>query len=85
MTGVEGSIEKFIKDELLQKDSSIHLTPEFPLLEGGVIDSVSLQRLVGFVEDEFDIIITDQFMEPASFSSISAISNLVNKIQEAGS
>ncbi|OED37074.1 hypothetical protein AB833_24865 [Chromatiales bacterium (ex Bugula neritina AB1)] len=82
MAGIEEILVHFVESELLNKDTRIVLTPDFPLLEGGVIDSVSLQRLVAFIEDEFDISVSDEYMEPASFSSIGSITKLVSTLRE---
>ena len=43
-----------------------------PLLKSGIIDSLGVQDLLGFIEDEFKITILDEDLRPENFETIAA-------------
>ena len=68
-------IRGFIVDELGWRGPE--LTPDFPLLENRVIDSLGLFRIVGFLEDTYGVSIPDEKVVPANFQSLTTIAALV--------
>jgi acyl carrier protein len=69
-------VEEFLTEHLRQPDGT-HLTPDQPLLELGVLDSLALMRLVAATEERYGVRIPDDALLPANFSSISAIATLI--------
>lgn len=65
-------VRKFISDELLYGDE-LELKPETNLIEAGVIDSMSLLRLIAFLEERFQIEVPDEAVLPDNFRSLNAI------------
>ncbi|MEO8756676.1 MAG: acyl carrier protein [Devosia sp.] len=53
------------------------VTPETPLLEAGVLDSINLVRLVQFLEERFKISIPDADMGAELFESPASVSAYV--------
>jgi acyl carrier protein len=78
---VAGSIRSFIRDELMYGDSSVSIEDETPLCDG-IIDSIALMDLVGFLEERFGIQIDDQDLVAENFRSVSAIEQLVQRRKE---
>jgi acyl carrier protein len=74
---VEDSIRRFIADELSFEGSVATLTPDYPLLERQVLDSLGLFQLVGYLESEFDVEIDDEELVPGNFGTIEDIAKLV--------
>jgi acyl carrier protein len=74
---VEDSIRRFIADELSFEGSVATLTPDYPLLEREVLDSLGLFQLVGYLESEFDVEIDDEELVPSNFGTIENIARLV--------
>jgi peptidyl carrier protein len=74
---VEDSIRRFIADELSFEGSVATLTPDYPLLERQVLDSLGLFQLVGYLESEFDVEIADEELIPGNFGTIEDIAKLV--------
>lgn len=70
-------IRQFIVDELGWRGAE--LTPDFPLLENNVIDSLGLFRIVGFLEDEYGVTIPDDRLVPANFATLEMIATLVEQ------
>jgi acyl carrier protein len=73
----EERIRNFIEKELRYEGLSEGLTDETSLLEGGVIDSLGIVKLVSFLESEFGIKVPDEEIVPRYFESIRALSTYV--------
>jgi len=69
------TIEKYIVEEILMQSKT--LDHDASLIEGGVLDSLSLLRLIGFVEQQFEVHIADTEVVPENFESIRIIADLV--------
>ncbi len=64
--------KKFIKtvDDLNDEDS---------LLEKGIVDSVGMLDLVGFIENEYSIKIDEDELMPENFDSLKAIQDFITR------
>jgi acyl carrier protein len=49
------------------------------LIESGIIDSLAIQRLILFLEENFGVKIDDTELIPDNFENIQAISQMVNQ------
>jgi acyl carrier protein len=70
---VETIINDYISREFVQNPALLPLADDTSLLENGVIDSLSLLRLVVFLEERFAIAVGDADLLPENFSSVNAI------------
>jgi acyl carrier protein len=70
---VETVINDYISRELVQDPALLPLTDEASLMESGILDSLSLLRLVVFLEERFGIMVGDADLLPENFSSVNAI------------
>ena len=70
---MEAVINDFISRELVQDAALLPLSNTTQLLETGVLDSLSLLRLVIFVEERFGIMVDDVDLVPEHFASVDAI------------
>lgn len=52
------------------------------LIEGGILSSFDIIRLVMDINNEFDIEISPLYIVPENFKSIKTIMELINKISE---
>ena len=69
--------------EILQDiDPDVDYETEDNLIDGGVLDSFSIIRLIASICDEFDIEISPKYLVPENFNSVQAMWNLIRKIQE---
>lgn len=55
------------------------LTPDLSLLESGIVDSLGVLDLVGFVEEQFGIEVQDDDLVPENFDSIDALTRFVKE------
>jgi acyl carrier protein len=72
-TQLEAVINDFISRELVQDPAVLPLSNTTPLLDTGIIDSLSLLRLVVFVEERFGVVVDDVDLVPEHFDSVDAI------------
>lgn len=72
------SIKQFIVDELVPDSHSDDIPNDLDLLQSGVLDSLAVLRMVAFIEDEFDITLQPDEIDPLNFKSINAIAELVD-------
>jgi len=70
---VEAVINDYISRELVQDATLLPLGNATPLLETGILDSLSLLRLVMFIQDQFGIAVDDLDLVPEHFASVDAI------------
>ncbi len=66
----------FINEELLRSgDEAISTDDE--LITSGLLDSLTIVRLVHFLEEEFSVSVSGSELVPKNFSSINAITTFV--------
>jgi len=70
---VETVINDYISRELVQDPALLPLADETSLLESGILDSLSLLRLVVYLEQRFGIMVGDADLLPENFASVKAI------------
>jgi acyl carrier protein len=72
-------VRDFIVDQLHWSGPKDQLTDDYPLLANGVIDSLGLFRIVGFLESEYGVEIDDGELVPDNFATLAAISALAER------
>jgi acyl carrier protein len=70
---MEEIIERFIIDEIMLGDRRAKLDPNKSLLSSGILDSLALLRLVGFIEEKFDFTVKDGEVTPDNFETLKDI------------
>jgi len=70
-------IIRYIQDNLLTGKGEIELSSEDDLLGSGLLDSMGVMRLVGFVEETFNIKIPPEDIVIENFIDVKAITNYV--------
>ena len=66
-------IRDYISRELVRDPVLLPIENSTPLLDSGVLDSLSLLRLVVFIQDQFEIVMDDLDVVPEHFASVDAI------------
>jgi acyl carrier protein len=59
--------------ESAQTKGVLSVTDEESLVENGVMDSLEFFRLVGFLEDNLEIVVADKDVQLENFQSVAAI------------
>jgi acyl carrier protein len=73
VTQLEAVINDYISRELVQDPALLPLSNTEPLLDTGILDSLSLLRLKIFIEERFGIVVDAVDLVPEHFASIDAI------------
>lgn len=81
MTSIIETVKDFIAREIIHGSVKEELDPELSLLEEGILDSLGLQQVITFLEQQFGISIDDDDLMPENFESVNAIAALVTKGQ----
>jgi acyl carrier protein len=71
------SIKNFIRTELIYDDEK-DFDENTNLIERGIIDSMSLVRLISFLEENYEIQVQDEDIVPENFSSLNKISTFIS-------
>ena len=73
---VEQKIQAFLVDKFpLARKAGV--STNTPLLENGILDSLGILDIVGYLEGEFNITFHDDELVPENFQSLAAISAFV--------
>ena len=70
---METVINDYISREFVRDTALLPLADDASLLDDGILDSLSLLRLVVFLEERFGITMGDADMLPENFASVKAI------------
>ncbi len=76
-------LRTFIVDELQPAATAAELTNDYPLLTSGVIDSIGIYQIVGFVESEFGVEISDEELVEDNFGTIADLASLIDSKRQA--
>jgi len=71
-------IIEFIRDEYVE-DESMDIDDETPLISSGLVDSFSMVSLKMFLEEEYEIKMTDEEANTEAFDTVKAIMDLVTR------
>ena len=75
---VDEQIRQYIQEELLEGAEM----PSDPLSEG-LLDSLAVEQLIGYIEDEFGVLFDDEELVAENFASIDKVVGLVSQKLEA--
>ena len=70
---METVINDYISRELIPDPALLPLANDTPLLDSGIVDSLSLLRIVVFLEERFGITMGDADLLPENFATVNAI------------
>ncbi len=73
------SIKQFIIEEFIPDSHSEDIPNDLDLLQSGILDSLAVLRLVAFIEDNFDIALEPDEIDPENLNSINAIDALIKE------
>jgi D-alanine--poly(phosphoribitol) ligase subunit 2 len=75
-------VKQFVVDEFMPDVSTDELDADFDLLEGGVVDSLGLLKVVAWLETEYDIEVDDSELGPDSFRTVAAIAKYIDESKQ---
>ena len=73
---------EFIQENLVAADDGERVSEDTPLIEKGIVDSMGLMQIMGFVEERTGVRIPDDDVRPANFATVASISELVDRLKQ---
>ena len=70
---MESIVNDYISREIVQDKQVLPLSNDASLLRGGILDSLSLLRLVVFLEERFKLTVDEMDLLPENFDSVNTI------------
>ena len=74
---IEQRIKTYILEELVPGEDPAKLTHATPLITSGVLDSLTTLNLVGFIEQEFSVLIEAHEVDAENFDTIERLSQFI--------
>lgn len=73
-------VTRFIRERLVPDDLRDTFDETTPLLEWGVLDSVSIAALLGFIRRELGVRVPAEYIDPANFTDARSVAAMVRRI-----
>jgi acyl carrier protein len=85
MKATVDTITQWIRRAAETRLPDVEVRADTPIIENGLLDSIEILNLVGFLEDEFDIALPVEEFVPENFASAETITSLVKRLRSAQS
>ena len=76
-------LRTFFQDEIIKNTALENFDDDFDLVESGVLDSLAIMALAGFIEQKFGVTVGSDDIVPENFRSIKSIVNYIEVKQSA--
>lgn len=80
---IEAEIERYLLSERSLENNGQKIDPDESLISNGILDSMSLLRLINFIEEQFGVTIDDKELTADNFQTIKCIKLLIEKKRQA--
>jgi acyl carrier protein len=80
---IQATVKAYIMEQFLRNANPDDLTPDTPLIEGGILDSLATVRLAAYLEEHFGIELRPYDVNEDNLGSLEKISALVRSRQPA--
>jgi acyl carrier protein len=75
------AVKDFVESDVLHRDDAI--TPATPLVESGIVDSVSMMAIIAFVEEELGLRVPEDEAQPRNVADLLSIQRMVARLDRA--
>jgi acyl carrier protein len=73
------SLRDYVTERILQ-DPSVTIEPDTPLLEWGILNSISTVQLIGFIRERFQVDVPPEEVAGRNFKDLRSISQLLAQL-----
>ena len=73
------SLRAYVSERILQ-DPSVTIEPDTPLLEWGILNSISTVQLIGFIREQFQVDVPPEEVAGRNFKDLRSISQLLAQL-----
>jgi|WetSurSiteA1Bulk_404760.scaffolds.fasta_scaffold79805_2 acyl carrier protein len=75
---IRSALKQYIVTEILHEPDQNKLADDEPLIEGGIIDSMNLIKLVAFIKEKFGIEISEDELDIENFRTVTALTAFIS-------
>ena len=76
-TSTIATIKQFVLEQFLPDVAAGDLAVDYDLVDGGVVDSLGLLKLLAWLEEEFGLPVDDLELAPETFRTVEAIAAFI--------
>lgn len=69
-------------DILNELKPGVDFESQTKIVDDGILDSLTIARLIGMIEDEFDVEFEVTDLVPENFNTVSAMMDMINRLEE---
>jgi acyl carrier protein len=73
------TIRSYVNERILQ-DSTVMIEPDTPLLEWGILNSVSTVQLIGFIRERFQVDVPPEEVAGRNFRDLRSITQFLTRL-----
>lgn len=73
------TLTDYVREQILQ-DSNVKLQPDTPLLEWGILNSISTVQLIGFIREKFQVDVPAEQVVGGNFKDLHSITSLLAQL-----
>ena len=77
------SLRSYVTERILQ-DPSVTIEPDTPLLEWGILNSISTAQLIGFIRERFQVDVPPEEVAGRHFKDLRSIGQLLTQLEGRG-
>jgi acyl carrier protein len=74
------SLRAYVSERILQ-DPSVTIEPDTPLLEWGILNSISTVQLIGFIREQFQVDVPPEEVAGRNFKDLRSIGQLLAQLE----
>ncbi len=74
---IKDQIRQHIARNLLFSDNGFKYSDDASFLEEGIVDSLGIMDLVGFIEETFQLAVADEDLTPDNFDSVNKLATYI--------
>jgi acyl carrier protein len=75
------ALVEFIEKNLVGSENPTPITDSTPLIDQGIINSMGLMQVIGFVEDRTGVRVSDDEVTPDNFQTVVSIEAMVTRLE----
>ena len=76
-------LRQFFQDEILKSTPPENFDDDFNLIENGILDSLAIMAISGYIEQEFGVLVGSDDIIPDNFNSVKAIAAYIDRKEDS--
>lgn len=73
------NLKQYIIQEFVPEGHTEDITDDMDLIQNGILDSLAVLKLVAFIEDNYNIALEPEEIDPENLKSLAAISAMISE------